>query len=220
MIFQLLIMLLPWSVRRRMLVWRYGWEIDATATIGKSIIMAHKVKMRAMSRIKNFVICKKIDRLDLGEDSIIATLTYITGFSTAEGKWYRHLPERKCELVLGDHAGITSRHFVDCNGGVYIGDYTTVAGIRSQILTHSIDVYQNRQDARSIRIGRYCFLGTGCILLPGSELPDYSILGAGAVLTKAYEQTGMLYAGTPAKPVKQLNKVSVPYFHRSKHVVD
>ena len=52
-------MFFPWKVRRRMLVWRYGWELDATATIGKSIIMARKVKMRVMSRIQNFVICIK-----------------------------------------------------------------------------------------------------------------------------------------------------------------
>ena len=220
MIFQLLIMILPWSIRRRLLNWRYDWEIDQTATIGKSIILARKVKMGPKSRIHSLVMCKGIDMLNLGGDSGIASLTYITGFSTIGGKWFRHLPERKCELILGAHAGITSRHFIDCNGGIYVGDYTTLAGIRTQIFTHSIDVYNNRQDAKPVKIGKYCFIGTGCILLPGCELPDYSILGAGSVLTKSYNQVGMMYAGAPAKPIKKLDVQKVPYFHRRKHVVD
>ena len=220
MLFQLLIMFLPWSIRRRLLVWRYGYEINKTARIGKSIILAKKLRMGPKSRIHNFVLCKRIDALEMGEDSGIASFTYITGFSTADKRWYKHIPDRRCELVLGRSAGITSRHFVDCNGGVYVGDYTTVAGIRTQILTHSIDVYKNRQDAKPVKIGKYCFLGTGCILLPGSALPDYSVLGAGAVLTKAYEKTGCVYAGSPAKEIKSLDVESIPYFKREKHVVD
>jgi acetyltransferase-like isoleucine patch superfamily enzyme len=88
------------------------------------------------------------------------------------------------------------------------------------MLTHSIDVYNNRQDAKPIRIGKYCFVGTGCILLPGSELPDYSVLGAGAVLTKAHTKPGCLYAGSPAKEVKELDVDVIPYFKRDKHAVD
>lgn len=220
MIFQLFILLLPWTVRRKLLIWRYGYKIDSTARIGKSIIFPLKLKMGPNSRIHSGVICKGIDLLEMGEDSGIASFTYITGFSTTDKRWYRHLPDRKCELVLGKSAGITSRHFVDCNGGVYIGDFTTVAGIRTQILTHSIDVYNNRQDAKPVTIGRYCFLGTGCILLPGGELPDYSILGAGSVLTKKLDKAGCLYAGSPAKLVKELDVEKIPYFHRIKHVVD
>lgn len=220
MLFQLIIILLPWSIRRRLLQIVLGWRISPSAIIGKSIILAKYVAMGPRSRIHHLVFCKKIDRLLMGEDSGIAQLTFISGFSTSDKRFFRSVDVRNCELVLGAHAGITSRHFVDCNGGVYIGDFTTVAGIRTQILTHSIDVYHNQQDAKPIHIGRACFLGTGCILLPGSVLPDCSILGAGSVLTKAYDQAGMLYAGSPAKPIKSLDVDKVPYFHRTKHVVD
>lgn len=172
------------------------------------------------SRIHSGVFCKGIDLLDMGEDSGIAQLTFITGFSTSNSQVFTKVGCRKCELVLGAHAGITSRHFIDCNGGVYIGDYATVAGIRTQILTHSINVYKNHQDAKPIKIGKYCFVGTGCVLLPGSELPSYSVLGAGAVLTKAYEKVGCLYAGSPAHLIKEIDIKATKYFHRQKHIVD
>lgn len=200
-------------------MWRYGWEIHPTAIIKRSLILAKHLKMAERSRIHNLVICKPIDSLTMGPDSGIATLTFITGIPNG-GSSFSHVKNRRCELVLGRSAGITSRHFIDCNGGVYIGDFTTVAGIRSQILTHSIDVYKNRQDAKPVVIGKYCFVGTGVVLLPGSQLPDYSILGAGSVLIKAQEASGYVYAGIPAVPVKELNVANVGYFHRTKHIVD
>lgn len=219
MLFQILILFLPWCFRRRLLQWMFDWDIAPSAVIGKSIVLARHLVMGPKSRIHDFVFCKRIDHFEMGEDSGIAQLTFITGFPTSDKRFFKHVPMRKCELVLGAHAGITSRHFVDCNGGVYIGDYTTVAGIRTQILTHSIDIYKNQQDTRPVHIGKYCFVGTGCILLPGSSLPDYSVLGAGAVLTKAYADVGRVYAGVPARIVKEID-VNVPYFHRIKHVVN
>lgn len=176
--------------------------------------------MGPQSRIHHGVICKGIDLLEMGEDSGIANFTFITGYPTNGCKMFKHISDRRCELILGRSAGITSRHFVDCNGGVYVGDFTTVAGIRTQILTHSIDVYSNRQDAKPIRIGKYCFIGTGCILLPGSVLPDYSVLGAGSVLTKACDAPWHVYAGSPARVVKDLNHAEVRYFTRQKHFVE
>ncbi len=122
-------------------------------------------------------------------------------------------------MILGRSAGITSRHYIDCNGGVYIGDFSTIAGIRTQVLTHTIDIYENRQTVKPVKVGKYCFVGTGSILLPGSLLPDYSVLGAGSVLTRKNSESGCVYAGAPAKIVKRLNIESIPYFHREKHFV-
>lgn len=217
---QILTIWMPWSIRRIILIKLYGYKIHPTARIGKSLIYPKKLEMAANSRIHNFVICKQIDSLVLNEDSGIATMTYITGFQSEGSKHFKHVVDRRCELILGKSAGITSRHFIDCNGGVYIGDFTTVAGIRSQILTHSIDVYKNRQHAAPVHIGKYCFLGTGVILLAGTSLPDYSILGAGSVLTKKHLEEGMLYAGNPAKAIKKIDIDSTLYFHRDKHLVE
>ena len=91
MIFQLIIMFFPWAIRRRLLIWSYGYEIDKTARIGKSIILAHHLKMAPKSRIHNGIICKRIDLLEMGEDSGIASLTFITGFSVNGCRHFRHV---------------------------------------------------------------------------------------------------------------------------------
>ena len=116
-LFQLLIICLPWAIRRKLLILFFGYKIHPTARIGKSLIFPKKLEMEAHSRIHHLVICKQIDSLVLSEDSGIATMTYITGFKTAGNNFFKEVKNRRCELILGKSAGITSRHFVDCNGG-------------------------------------------------------------------------------------------------------
>ena len=213
-VIQIFLFLFPWKLRRVLLNKIFSYNINMKAKIGFSILLCDKLEMAENSRIGHLTICKNIDAIILMNKSSVGSLNFITGFNTKNKMVYSHRLNRKCELIIKEHSAITSRHFLDCNGGIYIGSYTTVAGIRSTLLTHSIDVYKNRQDIKSITIGDYCFIGTGCILLGGSTLPDYSILGAGAVLSKAYIDPYNLYGGVPAKPIKVLDRNDVAYFNR------
>jgi acetyltransferase-like isoleucine patch superfamily enzyme len=173
------------------------------------------LEMGVGCKIGHFTMCKSIDRLAMDDGSGIGSFHLITGIPTSNKKHFLHIADRKCEMVLGKCVGIPSRKFFDCNGGIYIGDYTTVAGQWTQFLTHSVDIYNTRQDAKPINIGKYCSIGTGCILMPGSSLPSYSVLGAGAVLNKSMSEEGMIYAGVPAVPKKKINPDDVPWMQRT-----
>ena len=192
----------------------WGYKIHKTAHIGFSLIMPISLEMGAMCKIGNFTVCRRIDRLIMSDGSGMGSFHLITGIPTENKRHFQHVENRKCEMVLGKCVGIPSRKFFDCNGGIYIDDYTTVAGQWTQFLTHSIDIYNARQDAKPIHIGKYCFVGTGCILLPGASLPDYSVLGAGAVLNKEMSESGMVYAGVPAEPKKKINPEEIPWMQR------
>ena len=213
-VLHMMLLLLPWFIRRRMLCLLFGYKIHKTARIGLSIVMPVRLEMGAGCKIGHFTLCKRIDRLAMAEGSGIGSFHLITGIPTSNNRHFQHVKERRCEMVLGKSVGIPSRKFFDCNGGIYIGDYTTVAGQWTQFLTHSIDIYNARQDARPIHVGKYCFIGTGCILLPGASLPDYSVLGAGAVLNKEMTEGGMIYAGVPATPRKKINPGETPWMQR------
>ena len=213
-LFQLVLFLLPWKIRRILLNIFFNYNIHSTAKIGFSILLCDELHMFENSLIGHLTFCKNINKLVINNHSRIGALNFITGFNTKYKSIYAHRVDRKCELIIQEHSSVTSRHFLDCNGGIYIGKYTTVAGIRSTILTHSIDIYKNRQDVSPISIGDYCFVGTGCVLLGGSVLPNFSILGAGAVLSKAYTGSYTLYAGVPAKEIKILEMNEVNYFKR------
>jgi acetyltransferase-like isoleucine patch superfamily enzyme len=62
-------------------------------------------------------------------------------------------------------------------------------------------------------------VGTGVVILKGSCLPDYSVLGAGSVLTKTMTEPYTLYSGVPAAPISELDKAS-RYFIRQTGFVD
>jgi acetyltransferase-like isoleucine patch superfamily enzyme len=213
LIVQIFLFLFPWKIRRILLNKVFHYQIHTTAKVGFSIICARQLIMEEKSAISSLTLCKQIDKLHLKTNARIGTLNYITGYSAFLKESFSHVLNRKCELIVGEHTAVTSRHFLDCTAGVYIGDFTTLAGIRSQIFTHSIDLKASRQDAKSVHIGNYCFVGTGCVLLKGSVLPDYSVLGAASMINKAFEESG-IYGGVPAKKIAATSLQDNLYFSR------
>jgi acetyltransferase-like isoleucine patch superfamily enzyme len=206
-------MFLPWPVRRAILRGAFGYEIADDARIGLSLVYPKKLVLKAGARIGHLTVCKDIDRLELGEAASIGNFNWITGYPSGAGGHFAHQVDRKPELVLGAHAAITNRHLVDCTEYIHIGAFATFAGFASQLLAHSIDLAASRQEARPITIGDYCFVGTNCVLLGGSALPPYSVLGAKSLLNRTFTDRYYLYGGVPAKPIKALPE-TMAYFQR------
>lgn len=209
---------LPWSMRRRFLEKQFGYSIHPTSRIGLSWLCPRRLVMEEHSRIGHFNFCKNIDLLHVGAHAVIAQLNWITGFPLGGRRHFAHQTDRRPELIVEQHAGISSRHFIDCTARVRIGAYATIAGYRSQFITHSIDLEQGRQSSAPIDIGDYCFVGTEAVALGGSALPHHSVLGAKSLLNKKWETPFTLYAGVPAKAIKQL-PLEWGYFQRKEGFV-
>lgn len=214
-----LLLLLPWPVRRRLLVAAFGYHIDTTARIGLAWVYPDRLTMAPGSSIGHLTVCKGLARVALGAHASIGRGNWITGFPAGDARHFAHRVDRRPELVLGEHAAITNRHLIDCTDSVEVGAFTTVAGFGSQILTHSIDLAANRQSCAPVRIGRYCFVGTGCTLLGGAVLPDHSVLGAASLLNRAQDAPYTLYGGVPAKALRPLDR-ALGYFERERGFVD
>lgn len=206
--------LLPWSLRRRFLEVMFGYQLHPSSRIGYSLILPHKLIMEEGSQIGHLNVCKGLTLLHLQRHSIIGKLNWITGFPEGPSPHFAHQPERRPELVIGEHAAISNRHMIDCTARVVIGRFSTIAGFYSQILTHSIDLEKGRQSSEPVEIGEYSFVGTNCILLGGSILPDRSVLAAKSLLNKKFSERQTLYGGVPAKPIKVLPE-DWGYFQRT-----
>jgi acetyltransferase-like isoleucine patch superfamily enzyme len=206
-------LLLPWSLRRSFLESQFGYTIHPTSRMGFCWIFPRRLVMDENSRIGHLTVCKNIDLLHLGAHAIIGQLNWITGFPSGASRHFADQPGRRPELIVGAHAGISSRHLIDCTERVRIGAFATVGGFRSQLITHSIDLISSRQAAEPIEIGEYCFVGTNCVMLGGSSLPHHSVLGAKSLLNKRWDTPYQLYGGVPAKPIKELPS-EMKYFHR------
>jgi acetyltransferase-like isoleucine patch superfamily enzyme len=211
-------LLLPWELRRSLLEKQFGYSIHPTSRIGLAWIFPARLVMEEGSRIGHLNFCRNIDLFHLGAHAVVGQLNWITGFPSGPSRHFAHQADRRPELILETHAGISSRHLIDCTARVRIGAFATIAGFRSQLLTHSIDLAAGRQSAEPIDIGEYCFTGTNSVMLGGSSLPHHSVLGAQSLLNKKWEDPYRLYAGVPAKPIKELPS-EMEYFRRTEGFV-
>jgi carbonic anhydrase/acetyltransferase-like protein (isoleucine patch superfamily) len=212
----LLGMLLPWPLKRRLYTAVLGYRLDPTASIGLSFVAPGALELAAGARIGHLTVVKGVALVRLGTRSVIGNMNWITGFPPGPSRHFAQVTGRRPQLVLGDEAAVTHRHIIDCTDSVEIGAFTTFAGFRSQILTHSIDLAAGRQHCAPVRIGERCFVGTACVILPGAELPERSVLAAGAVLARAFREPG-LHGGVPAKWIQP---VEGAYFERTRGFVE
>lgn len=203
--------LFPWVIKRPLMQLLLGFRLAHGSRIGFALIFAEKVVLEKNASIGHFTIVSPIGLLHLMEQASIGRGNRIAGMQST--RLYADEKNRKSALIMEPHAAITRRHLIDCSNTVTIGAFATVAGWNSQILSHSPNFSISAQTTKPVRIGRYTFMGTGSIVLFGAMLPDYSVLGAGSVLTKAHEETHRIYAGNPAMPVAKLDPAAA-YFHR------
>jgi hypothetical protein len=217
-ILMLLSLFLPWEMRRSLLQKQFGYQIHPSCRIGFSWIFPSRLIMEEGSRIDRLTLCKNIDLLHLQARASIGRGNWITGFPLGPSRHFAQEKDRQPQLVLGEHSAITHRHLIDCTNLVTIGKFTTVAGFQSQIITHTIDIEQSRQRSAPVRIGDYCFVGTNSVLLAGSALPDFCVLGAKSLLNKHFTETHQLYGGVPAHPLQKLSP-ECRYFQRTEGFV-
>lgn len=213
-------MFLPWSLKRPLLRLLFGFELDRTGYIGFSWVYPRRLKLGAHARIGHGTVCRALDDIALCAHSQVGAFNWITGRSVhAPTPFFAAEADRRSALRIGTHATITARHYVDCTNAVVIGAFSTVAGIRSVLMTHEIDVRLGCQVSRPIEIGEYCYVGTGCTLLPGAVVPDRSVVGASSLVRGDLVDPGRVYAGVPARSVADL-PADAPYFTRRQGIVE
>jgi acetyltransferase-like isoleucine patch superfamily enzyme len=201
-----LTMMAPNVLRRFIMRKLLKWDVSSSARLSRlSYIDVGVLTMGQGASIGAFTVIKGLRNLQLGSFGIIGRLNWISAFPEANRTMFVNTG-RDPSLYVEQHAAITNRHLIDCTDAVRIGEYSTVAGFRSQLLTHSIDLKRNVQSCKPIRIGRYSFVGTACVLLGGARVPDQAIVAAGSVVIDDLPQAWALYAGTPARLIKPIDQ--------------
>lgn len=204
--FCLLGLLLPWPIRRRLMIVLFGFELHPSSHIGLSWVLPQKLVMGKGATIGHLNMIRGLDKLELDDYARIGRYNWIYGASGADPTLFRFGRPRASELIMGRGSGIVKRHLIDCTNKVTIGSYALVAGSRSLLLTHSIDLEKGVQDSAPIDVGAYSFVGASCTILGGAALPDQSVLGAMSLLNRAHTDRLTLYAGVPAEPRKTLDE--------------
>ena len=106
--------------------------------------------------------------------------------------------------------------YIQGYGGIEIGDYTQI-GPNVSIISANHSLHDSRRyEFKKVIIGNYCWLSDGCKILPGVVLGDFTIVAAGAIVTKSFENGYVLIGGNPAKILKSIEKEKC-IMHQSKH---
>ena len=121
------------------------------------------------------------------------------------------------KITIGDYKNLEF-HPDDLNNfqgfGVYYQNYDAkiIIGKGSYIApnvglitsNHDINDLDNHIPGQDIILGEKCWIGMNSVILPGTVLGDNTIVAAGAVVTKSFEEGNYVIAGVPAKVIKRL----------------
>ena len=111
-----------------------------------------------------------------------------------------------CNLKLGEKVYFNTNCIVLDSAEIEIGDYTMIgSGVQIYTPEHPLSIEERRKDferALPIKIGRDCWIGSGVIILPGVEIGDGTVIGAGSIVIKSVP-SNCVAVGNPCKVIKK-----------------
>jgi acetyltransferase-like isoleucine patch superfamily enzyme len=182
-----LVFLLPGSKIKNSLIRFCGVSIGVRCKIGPILISGLKsISIGNNCKIGPFNVFRDLEELQLGDYSRVGQWNWVSAsiplvMNGASGS-----------LKVGPHSAITSRHYFDVSGGVEIGSYSTIAGIRSTFITHGINWRTNSQTYDGISIGSHCLVSSNVCVVPGTQVPDRSVVAMGGTISGSNLRAGRL----------------------------
>ena len=148
----------------------------------------------------------------VGKGSIVETRTRIInagnvrigkGVLLKEGTYIRAGTEGK--IIIGDRSALNCYCRLFGHGLIEIGEDTQIGP--GTIITTTDHDYQSNLETRfkGVVIGRGVWIGANVTILPGAEIGDFAVIGAGSVVSRKIPPRS-LALGIPARVVMQLNE--------------
>jgi acetyltransferase-like isoleucine patch superfamily enzyme len=125
-------------------------------------------------------------------------------------------------IRLGSHIHISAYCALYGKYGIEIGDYSGLSP-RSTLLSGSDDFSGEymispmapeqftKVDGRTIRIGRFCQIGAGSIVMPGVAISEGAVVGALSFVKQDLDEW-TIYAGNPLKTIKARKRTILQHY--------
>lgn len=98
-------------------------------------------------------------------------------------------------------------YFQNFNGKIVLGKGTYIApNVGIITANHDLQDLNKHQEGKDVIIGEKCWIGMNCMILPGVKLGNNTIVGAGSIVTKSFEQGNCIIVGNPAKIIKYIGE--------------
>jgi acetyltransferase-like isoleucine patch superfamily enzyme len=120
----------------------------------------------------------------------------------------------KGTLRIGDQVAasfaVSGGCYIQGINGIEIGDETLFApGVKIISANHSLENLACAEKAPPIRIGKRVWIGANAVILPGIQIGDDAVIGAGSIVTKNVPG-GAVVAGNPARLIKMKRGYCAP----------
>ena len=149
------------------------------------------------------IICP--EEISIGNSVIIDDFAFLYGKGGITIGDFVHLASF-C-LITGD-GGLVLEDFVSISGGVYF--YTSNDDYSGMSLTNpTVPKKYKNAVGRRIHVGKHTIIGAQTIILPGVKIGEGVAIGSNS-LVKDDCVPWMIYAGTPAKPIKARIRNKIP----------
>jgi maltose O-acetyltransferase len=108
-------------------------------------------------------------------------------------------------VSIGDRVSFGGRVYLNAAAEITIGNDCMIGyGATLTTATHDPSAAQMNQTFLSepIAVGNNVWIGTGATILPGVDLADGTVVGAGAVVTRSVYEPNTIIAGVPARHLR------------------
>lgn len=118
-----------------------------------------------------------------------------------------YILNRHGKFAMGENSHLGAYCYVNaCYGKVTLGDHVAV-GPGTKIFSYSNNYRANcnvsdEKITADVMIGDNVFIGSNCAVLPGSQIGDNTIIGAGSVV-KGKLDGNAIYAGVPCRLIRK-----------------
>lgn len=101
----------------------------------------------------------------------------------------------------GHHTEISANNHIEIGNDVIMGAYAYITDSNHGYKDKNLLIRKQDMEIGSVKIGNNVWLGRGVIILKDSIVGDHSVVAAGSVVTKKFEENKIL-GGIPAKVIK------------------
>jgi len=96
--------------------------------------------------------------------------------------------------------------YIQAVNPIFLGDFTQIsANVGLISANHDCHDLRVHIPGKGIRIGAYSWIGMNSIILPDVELGDFTVVGAGSVVSKSFPEGYSVIAGNPARKIRSLD---------------
>ena len=98
----------------------------------------------------------------------------------------------------------SGNYYQGIGASIIIGRGTAIApGVGIITSNHDFSDLSISSEGKTVKIGEECWIGMNAVILPGVELGNHTIVGAGSIVTKSFEGNCVI-AGNPARLIREL----------------